>query len=56
VENYSSDKQIQVISIIKALVQTHNVYLLVCRKKVLRNQLIEAIKMGGGLEIGYDGT
>lgn len=45
-----------VINIIKTLIQTHNVYLLICRKKVVRNQLIEAIKMGGGIEIGYEGT
>lgn len=46
----------KVVNIIKALVQTHNVYFLVCRKKFVKNQLIEAIKMGGGLEIGYEST
>ena len=43
-------------SVVKAMVQTHNVYLLVCRRKMVRNELIEAIRQAGAIDLGYDTT
>ena len=44
------------VSIVKGLLETYNVYLLVCRKKVVKNQLIESIRAAGATVIGYEAT
>jgi ethanolamine ammonia-lyase large subunit len=56
VGEFTEGKRSHVVEIVKGLRQTYNVYLLVCRQKVVRNQLIEAIRAGGASELGFQST
>ena len=40
--------------IIKTLLQIHNVYLLLCRKRLLKSQLAMAVRKGGATVLGFD--
>lgn len=47
ISEFSESNRNHLVSIVKTLVKTHNVYLLVCRRKMVRNQLIEALRSAG---------
>lgn len=54
IEGWNPEKENQVLSLIKNLLQTHNVYLLRSRKIILRNQLAQTLLKSGVTEIGFE--
>ena len=56
IADFTESARNQVKNIMQQFVKSHNVYLLVCRRKMVRSQLIEVIREVGAIEIGFEST